>query len=92
MPTATARPTLNLRIQPDLRQLIDRGALAQGKNRTDFILDAARRAAEEAVMGQVMVWANPQTYAAFLTALDKPAQPNERLRRTMQSSAPWDSR
>ena len=36
------RDTLNLRIKPEERGLIDRAALATGKTRTDFVLDAAR--------------------------------------------------
>ena len=41
------RETLNLRIKAGERGLIDRAARASGKTRTDFILDAARRAAEQ---------------------------------------------
>lgn len=40
------RESLNIRIQPEERRLIDRAAQLRGKNRTDFILDAARQAAE----------------------------------------------
>ena len=40
------RDTLNIRIKPEGRNLIDRAARARGKNRTDFILDAARMAAD----------------------------------------------
>ncbi len=43
------RDTLNLRIEPGDRGLIDRAALATGKTRTDFVLEAARRAAEDAL-------------------------------------------
>src|SRR5659263_405323 len=42
------RETLNIRIRAEERGLIDRAAAIRGKNRTDFILDAARLAAEEA--------------------------------------------
>ena len=45
--STTPRNTLNLRIKPEERNLIDMAAKVQGKNRTDFILDAARNAAEE---------------------------------------------
>ena len=44
------RETLNIRIKPEERNLIDRAAKTRGKNRTDFILDAARRAAEDALV------------------------------------------
>ena len=43
MPAANSmsikRETLNLRIKPAERDLIDRAAKARGKNRTDFVLD-----------------------------------------------------
>ena len=84
------RETLNIRIKPEERDLIDRAASARGKNRTDFILDAARLAAEEALLDQVLIRVSPQAYAEFLARLDSPPQPNERLRKTMQTPAPWD--
>ena len=36
------REALNPRIKPEVRELIDRAAELAGKNRTDFVLDAAR--------------------------------------------------
>jgi uncharacterized protein (DUF1778 family) len=44
------RQSLKLRIRPEERSLIDRAAKTLGKNRTDFVLDAARRAAEDALL------------------------------------------
>ena len=49
-PETSKRETLNLRIKPEERGLIDRAAQLLGKNRTDFMLEAARRAAEEALL------------------------------------------
>jgi len=83
------RDTLNLRIPPAERNLIDRAALSAGKTRTDFILQAARRAAEEALLDRAVMSVSPEAYAEFLKRLDAPAQPNERLRRTMQAPPPW---
>lgn len=83
------RDTLNLRIPAAERNLIDRAAESIGKTRTDFILEAARRAAEEALLDRALVVVSPEAYAEFLKRLDRPAQPNERLQRTMQSKAPW---
>lgn len=87
--TKTRRDTLNLRIPPAERNLIDRAAESAGKTRTDFILEAARRAAEETLLDRALMVVSPEAYAEFLKRLDRPAQPNERLRRTMQSKAPW---
>lgn len=87
---ASKRDTLNIRIKPEMRDLIDRAALARGKNRTDFILDAARQAAEDALLDRTVLIAGPDAYAAFLARLDAPARPNHRLLRTMRMPVPWD--
>ena len=84
------RETLNIRIKPEERNLIDRAAKTRGKNRTDFILDAARLAAEDALLDQVIISVSPETYSQFLARLDMPPKPNERLRKTMQTPPPWE--
>jgi len=84
------RQTLNIRIKPEDRILIDRAARMRGKNRTDFILDAVRLAAEEALLDQAVIVADAAAYAEFLARLDMPPRPNERLRKTMQTPAPWE--
>ncbi|WP_341646476.1 type II toxin-antitoxin system TacA family antitoxin [Thauera sp. SDU_THAU2] len=94
MPPMTVLPgrreTLNIRIKPEERSLIDRAAKVRGKNRTDFVLEAARAAAEDALLDRALISADPQAYTAFLARLDMPPQPNERLRKTMQTPAPWE--
>ncbi len=90
MSISPPRETLNIRIKAEERGLIDRAARAKGKNRTDFILDAARAAAEEALLEQVIISVNQQAYNEFLERLDAPPQPNKNLCKTMQTLAPWD--
>ena len=83
------RETLNLRIPAHDRNLIDRAAQSSGKTRTDFILGAARRAAEETLLDQSLFLVSESTYAKFLALLDAPAKPNARLRRTMKATPAW---
>ncbi len=94
MPTlskvANKRETLNIRIKPEERALIDHAARMRGKNRTDFILDAVRLAAEEALLDQAIIMATPEAHAKFLTQLEMPPNPNSRLLKTMQTPAPWE--
>lgn len=84
------RDTLNLRIKPEVRGLIDRAAKVRGKNRTDFILDAARAAAEEALLDQALLLVSPDAYAEFVARLDRAPEANPRLQKTLQTTAPWD--
>lgn len=94
MPTAQhekrRRNTLNLRIKPDLRGLIDRAAELSGRNRTDFVLSAARQAAENALLDRAVFAVNPKAYAEFMARLDAPANPNPRLLRSLSTSTPWE--
>lgn len=85
------RNALNLRITAELRGLIDQAAALAGKNRTDFVLDAARQAAEEILLGRTVHLLNPEAYASFVALLDAPPDPNDRLRRSLQTVAPWET-
>ena len=84
------REALNLRIRPQVRELIDRAAELAGKNRTDFVLDAARRAAEDTLLDRTIYTVNPKAYRQFLARLDAPPKPNKRLLRSMQTPPPWE--
>lgn len=84
------RDTLNLRIKPELRGLIDRAAELTGRNRTDFVLNAARHAAEDALMDRTTFAVSARAYAKFLARLDAPPRPNARLRRSLETPAPWE--
>ena len=92
MPIATTprRDTLNLRIRPEMRGLIDRAAQVTGQTRTDFVLEAARRAAEDALLDRALFVAAPEAYEAFLQRLDEAPRPNEKLRRALVTPAPWE--
>lgn len=81
---------VNLRIREDVRGLIDRAARAQGKTRSDFMIDAARRAAEDAILDQTLVRVDPENYRHFLAVLDTPPG-GEGFERLMNASKPWQS-
>jgi uncharacterized protein (DUF1778 family) len=75
---------LNLRIRPQVGELIDRAAELVGKNRTDFVLDA-RRAAEDTLVDRIILRVSPKAYRQSLARLDAPPKPNKRLLRSMQT-------
>lgn len=87
--TPPRRETLNLRISAAEHRLINRAAQSSGKTKTDFILGAARRAAEEALLDRTVLSINSSAYAQFLARLDAPPKPNQRLQRTMRAKLPW---
>ena len=84
------RGMINIRVKPAERDLIDRAAALQGKSRSDFMLEASRRAAEEALLDRTLLRVDEATYARFIALLDAPPRPNAQLRRLMQTKAPWE--
>jgi uncharacterized protein (DUF1778 family) len=94
MPTArpqtAKRETLNLRIKPEVRELIDRAARLKGKSRTEFVIGAAQSLAQDALLDQTRIELDPEAFRAFVAILDAPPEPNERLRRTLTTKAPWE--
>jgi uncharacterized protein (DUF1778 family) len=84
------RDTLNVRIKAEDRGLIERAASSVGKTRTDFVLDAVRRAAEDALLDRTLIRMTPANFANFQAALDDPSPPNAKLRSALQRPAPWE--
>ena len=82
--------TINLRADPATRTLIDRAAEQVGKNRSEFMLEAARREATSVLLDQRLFLLDDKTYAQFLAALDQPPTENRRLRRLLVTKAAWE--
>ena len=87
---APRRKPLNIRIKPADRYLIDQAADVTGKNLTDFVIDAARKEAQNALLDRTSITVSEQAFAAFVALLDAPPQPNERLRKSLTTPAPWE--
>ena len=84
------RSLINLRITPRDRDLIDRAAASLGKNRSEFMMAARRKAAEDALLDRQAFRLDAAQFAAFVAALDAPPAPNDRLRRLLATPAPWE--
>jgi uncharacterized protein (DUF1778 family) len=89
-PSPLRDATINLRLQSTARDLIDQAAAAQGKTRTEFMVEASRRAAEAVLLDRCLFTLNDKEFARFQAALDKPPTDNPRLRRLLRKSAPWE--
>ncbi len=81
---------VNLRVRSDTRSLIDRAARAHGKSRSDFMIEAARRAAEDALLDQTLVRVDQATYEHFLKVLDQPPA-GKGFKKLMQAKSPWEA-
>lgn len=81
---------LDLRIRPEVRSLIEEAAEVSGKNRQEFILDAARLAAETTLLDRRTIPLHDAAYKAFVAMLEAPAHPNANLRKSLTAPAVWE--
>ncbi len=82
--------TISIRAKAGQRDLIDQAAERLGRSRSDFMLEAACRQAEDVLLDQTYFALNAKSFAAFQALLDKPPAPTDRLRRTLNARAPWE--
>ena len=90
-PDASASPSrpVNLRVRDDLRAIIDRAASLQGRTRSEFMLDAARRAAEDAILDQTLVRVDADVFDDLAEMIDEPTR-GEGFERLMSAPTPWE--
>jgi uncharacterized protein (DUF1778 family) len=81
---------INLRASRSQKALIDRAANALGRNRSDFMLEAACREAESVLLDRRYFNLTEDEFGRFTAMLDKPPASNPRLARLLRSKAPWD--
>ncbi|MBI3183756.1 MAG: DUF1778 domain-containing protein [Myxococcales bacterium] len=71
--------------------LIDRAATLRGRSRTDFVREAAVRAAEEVLMDSLPIRMSVRGFAAFTHALAAPPKPVRELVDLLKRRAPWEA-
>jgi uncharacterized protein (DUF1778 family) len=89
-PRQTRCETINLRVSRGQKTLIDRAAEALGRNRSDFMLEAACREAEVVLLDRRYFALPAEEFKRFTAMLDKPPASNPRLSRLLKTKAPWD--
>ena len=82
--------TINLRASRRQKVLIDRAAEALGRSRSDFMLDTACREAESVILDRRYFSLSEDQFRRFMAILDTPPKDNPKLRRLLQTTAPWD--
>lgn len=80
---------INLRALAEQRDLIDRAAHLLGKNRSDFMLEAACDKAQAVLLDQVYFNLDADRFQEFIDLLDAPPTSNPGLERLMAVKAPW---
>ena len=90
-PTQTGEAvSINIRAKARQRDLIDQAASRLGRSRSDFMLEAACREAEDVLLDQAFFTVDEGTFAKFQALLDLPLPPTDKLRRLLKTKAPWE--
>ena len=90
---ATARTArLGLRATPEQETVLRRAAEVAHKSLTDFVLDAAYRAAEQTLLDQRLFMVSGSQYQAILDMLDRPEANNPGLADLFSRRPVWAGR
>ena len=82
---------INLRAPAQVKEMIDRAARLLGKSRSEFMLDSARKCAEDVLLDQRFFMLDEKRYAALLKSLGEPPKPPAALRKLLASKSPWEN-
>jgi uncharacterized protein (DUF1778 family) len=80
---------INIRAQPEQRDLIDQAAELLGRNRSDFMLEAACDRAQAVLLDRVFFRLDAAKFRQFAKLLDAPPATNAGLKRLMAVQPPW---
>ena len=71
--------------------MIDRAAGLRGRSRTDFVREAAVRAAEDVLMENRLIRMSAEGFAAFMAVLSAPAAPVPEMVALAERPSPWET-
>ena len=87
MTTRDKQKVVNLRIDELRRNLIDEAAKIQGKSRTEFMVEAAMKEAEQTILEQ-KIYILDQADCEYLDRTDP--KPDPKLVKLFESKSPWE--
>lgn len=82
---------LSMRLPEADIAIIDRAASRRGRSRTDFVREAAVRAAEDVLMENIPIRMSQEGFDAFLEVLAGPPKPVPALVDVARRRAPWET-
>jgi uncharacterized protein (DUF1778 family) len=92
---STAKKTeypLSMRLPEQDIAIIDRAAGLRGSSRTEFVRDAAVRAAEAVLMENTLLRMSPKGFGRFVTVISAPAKPVPAMVKLLKRKSPWEIR
>jgi uncharacterized protein (DUF1778 family) len=81
---------IQIRASAETKAVLNRAAALRGQKLSEFMLDSARRQAEEAILDQRIFFLDSKAHDKFLALLDSPAKPSKRIKALMTRKSAWE--
>ena len=80
---------IQIRASAETKAILNQAATLRGQKLSEFMLDSARRRAEETILDQRVFFLNAEDHEKFLALLDSPPKPKRKLRTLMTRKQSW---
>lgn len=81
---------IQIRASAGTKAILSRAASLRGQKLSEFMLDSARRQAEETILDQRAFFLDTDTHEKFLDLLDAPNEPSDVLRARLTRKPAWE--
>lgn len=81
---------IQIRASAGMKAILNRAANLRGQKLSEFMLDSARRQAEETILDQRAFFLDTDAHEKFLELLDAPKKPSEELRARVTRKPIWE--
>jgi len=81
---------IQIRASGEAKAMLNRAAAMRGQKLSEFMLESARRQAEETILDQRTFFLDERAHARFLALLDSPPKPSAKVRARLKRKAPWE--
>jgi uncharacterized protein (DUF1778 family) len=82
---------IQIRATAEAKAMLNRAASLRGQKLSEFMLESARRRAEDTILDQRTFFLDDTSHARFLTLLDAPPKPHAGARRRLTRKPPWQA-
>jgi uncharacterized protein (DUF1778 family) len=81
---------IRVRLTTEAKAVLNRAAILRGQMLSEFMLESARRQAEDTILDQRTFFLDSVAHARLLALLDSPPKPSAKVRARFTRKAPWD--
>ena len=80
---------IQIRASAEAKAVLNRAAALRGQKLSEFMLESARRQAEETILDQRTFFLDDKAHARFAALLDSPQKPSAKVRGRYNRKPPW---